>query len=286
MAARLLVGFGSGALFLLLALHSFWTALLAVVVIHTLCQFEFARLSPGLEAWKLALHVLLTTAVLCLASLSLLQLISPCWPVLALCGAVLVSAVLALLEYERTGRVSDWLTLRALLFISLPLSCVAPVAASAGAFPFLLLLIGASWGADTGAIYSGMLLGKRPLAPRISPKKTLEGLLGGALSAGAIWAAAPLLYPLPGRWLALGLGGGAMQAGTTLSGAVLSSAALFVLGALVSLAGAVGDLTFSLFKRQAGLKDYGRLLPGHGGMLDRVDSFIFAAPLVYLLCLL
>jgi phosphatidate cytidylyltransferase len=115
---------------------------------------------------------------------------------------------------------------------------------------FLLLLVVA---ADVGAYFAGRRFGSRKLAPRVSPGKTWEGVLGG-LTAGAAMALIGVV------WLQMSLG------------------PFMVLCALVVLASVVGDLTESLFKRHAGLKDSGALLPGHGGLLDRVDSLTAAAP--------
>jgi phosphatidate cytidylyltransferase len=152
-----------------------------------------------------------------------------------------------------------------------------PIAHWPGGFPYLLLLIGASFGADVGGIFTGKLAGQHKLAARLSPKKTWEGLIGGMLSAAACWMVTVTIWPLD---LSIGL--------TTFS--ALPSGAQLVLaglgGAITALFGVAGDLTFSLYKRQHGIKDYGNLLPGHGGVLDRFDAFIFCAPLVYLICLL
>ncbi len=109
--------------------------------------------------------------------------------------------------------------------------------------------------ADTGAFFAGQRYGRVRLAPRVSPGKTWEGVIGGMLAVvvvgcgGALWFGQPLLLIVP---LCLG------------------AAALSV----------VGDLTESLLKRRAGLKDSGRLLPGHGGVLDRIDSVTSAAPVM------
>lgn len=120
---------------------------------------------------------------------------------------------------------------------------------------FLLLLI---WSADTGAYFAGRAFGRHRLAPRTSPGKTWEGLLGGGLLAGlAGWAfvhwAAPEGPPV-GPLVALGLA--------------------------VVLVSVVGDLFESMLKRQYGVKDSGTLLPGHGGLLDRVDSLTAGAPVL------
>lgn len=117
------------------------------------------------------------------------------------------------------------------------------------------------WIADTGAYFSGRTLGRHKLAPRVSPGKTREGAAGG-LIACLVWAAATGHY-------VFGASGRSLAAVTALS---LAAAALSI----------VGDLGISMFKRLAGVKDSGALLPGHGGMLDRVDSLLAAAPVLTL----
>jgi phosphatidate cytidylyltransferase len=113
-----------------------------------------------------------------------------------------------------------------------------------------------TWMADTAAYYAGRTLGRHPLAPLISPKKTWEGAAGGllgcmALALGmAVWWGGSLAMP---HWLAL--------------------------GGIVGIVGPAGDLFESALKRAAGVKDSGSVLPGHGGMLDRFDALIFVAPL-------
>jgi len=112
--------------------------------------------------------------------------------------------------------------------------------------------------ADTGAYYTGRLIGRHKLAPRISPGKTIEGVVGGLVAA---IAAGPLsrivfFHEIP----------------------IVHA---IVLGALIGVLGPVGDLAESMLKRGADVKDSGKLLPGHGGMLDRVDSILFCAPLLY-----
>lgn len=115
---------------------------------------------------------------------------------------------------------------------------------------FLLLLVVT---ADVGAYFAGRQFGRKKLAPRVSPGKTWEGVFGGV-------AAAVLMAAIGAWWLNL------------------SAAPFLALCLIVVVASIVGDLTESLFKRHAGLKDSGSLLPGHGGLLDRVDSVTAAAP--------
>ncbi len=120
---------------------------------------------------------------------------------------------------------------------------------------------------DSGGYFAGMLFGKHKMAPVLSPKKTMEGAVGGILS----------------TVLAMELYGLIMQFGFGMSFHYLYGAVYGILGALVSI---VGDLSFSMIKREMGIKDYGKLFRAHGGVLDRFDSVIFAAPLVELLLML
>ena len=120
----------------------------------------------------------------------------------------------------------------------------------------LLLLCFVIWAADTGAYFAGRGLGRHKLAPRVSPNKTLEGAIGGIVLAVVIAAL--------GAW-ALGYAGS-------------RTLAFMVLGGWTAVMSIVGDLTISMFKRHAGRKDSGVLFPGHGGVLDRLDSFAAAAP--------
>ncbi|MDI6852939.1 MAG: phosphatidate cytidylyltransferase [Deltaproteobacteria bacterium] len=118
-------------------------------------------------------------------------------------------------------------------------------------------LLAVVFAADTGAFYTGLTLGRKKLYPEVSPGKTWEGTLGG-------WAAALLAGVMFGRWL-------------------LPGQSLIILGGLalvVGIIGVLGDLFESMLKRQAQVKDSGQILPGHGGMLDRLDSLLFAIPAV------
>lgn len=122
-----------------------------------------------------------------------------------------------------------------------------------------------SWGCDTWAYCVGMLIGKHKMSPKLSPKKSVEGAIGGVLGAALL----TLIYGMIFK-NAMGM---EMTHVWILSG-------ISAVGALVSM---VGDLTASAIKRNYGIKDYGKLIPGHGGILDRFDSVIFTAPMIYFL---
>lgn len=122
-----------------------------------------------------------------------------------------------------------------------------------------------SWGCDTCAYCVGVLIGKHKMSPKLSPKKSVEGAVGGVAGAALLTAVYGLVFQ------------DAM--GVDASG-IAVMAAISAVGALISM---VGDLTASAIKRNYGIKDYGKLIPGHGGILDRFDSVIFTAPMIYFL---
>lgn len=127
---------------------------------------------------------------------------------------------------------------------------------------WVLVVILVTWIADSAAYLVGRSLGRRKLAPALSPNKTVEGALGGLAGAALVAVGCFALFGLPGEPLAA-------------AGA----------GVALGIAGQIGDLSESLMKRQAGVKDSGNLIPGHGGILDRVDALLFALPVGWLIAL-
>ena len=179
------------------------------------------------------------------------------WPVagfgmLALTGGVVWVIV--------SGPRRRWWIALGLVWIALP--CVALVwlrQAPDGGLAAVLWTLVMIWSADTGAYFAGRGIGGPKLAPSISPNKTWAGLVGGMLTA----AVASVLFAL------------------VMGGQALLTAAL--LAALLAPWSQVGDLAESAIKRHVGVKDSGKLIPGHGGILDRVDALLFAAPAVALI---
>jgi phosphatidate cytidylyltransferase len=150
------------------------------------------------------------------------------------------------------------------IYVGAPLGLLArmrEVDGSEGAGKVLLVLM-LAWLGDTGGYFFGRFLGKTKLYEAVSPKKTRAGLVGAMVGAvvGALIASQSFLPRLsPGHAVVLGVAGG--------------------------LLGQAGDLTESLLKRSTGVKDSGGILPGHGGILDRIDAVLVLSPLVYLYCL-
>jgi phosphatidate cytidylyltransferase len=143
------------------------------------------------------------------------------------------------------------------LYIGLPIGAMIAVRALNGREALFLLMLTVMV-SDTAQYYTGRAFGKRPLAPAISPKKTVEGAIGGFVCGAAV------LTAVGGWWLA--------------NVPIVLRA---VLGAAICALGIAGDLFESMLKRSAGVKDSSALIPGHGGVLDRIDALLFAAPIYY-----
>jgi phosphatidate cytidylyltransferase len=147
------------------------------------------------------------------------------------------------------------------LYIGALLTCIALLRHEQGALgaSFVLLALGFAWLGDTGGYFVGRQFGKHQLYPAVSPKKTWEGLFGSLLGAGL----------------------GAVVIRTYLLPAVPLSHAL-ILAVVAGVLGQLGDLAESVLKRSAGVKDSGFIIPGHGGLLDRIDALLLVSPVVYL----
>ena len=128
---------------------------------------------------------------------------------------------------------------------------------------WLVILI--AFGSDTFAYFSGITMGRHKLAPILSPKKTIEGAIGGILGSMLICLSYGLFLEWRGYFVL----------------PPIAYASLALLGVLGSIFSQIGDLVGSAIKRETGIKDFGRLIPGHGGILDRLDSILFVAPFVY-----
>ena len=150
------------------------------------------------------------------------------------------------------------------VYVAVMLSCIYELRILDKGVYLVWLVFLASWGCDTCAYCVGMLIGKHKMSPVLSPKKSVEGAVGGVVGAallGAIYAAVV---------------GSHLEA----ENPVITYAIICAVGALISM---VGDLAASAIKRNHNIKDYGTLIPGHGGIMDRFDSVIFTAPVIYYL---
>lgn len=187
-------------------------------------------------------------------------------PVLAI-GSFVVFALAMRRPDLRTAFPSAGLSMVTVLYIGLPLLLIVETMLRAKfdtrARMTVLILLLFVWIGDTAAYYAGRAFGRHKMAPRISPGKTWEGAVASVLGAVAVGVLAWRLLPRYG------------------SGDDTTLVNWIVLAIVVNVAAQAGDLVESMIKRGAGVKDSGSLLPGHGGMLDRIDALLFAAPAMW-----
>lgn len=133
---------------------------------------------------------------------------------------------------------------------------------------YLVMGLCGAWLADSGAYFAGTFFGKRKLCPEVSPKKTVEGFIGGILATGILFILINLGYSL-------------ILPKFTEYTVEVSYFKVFLLGIALAVVGTIGDLSASVLKRQCEIKDYGNIMPGHGGAMDRFDSVLFVVPCFY-----
>jgi phosphatidate cytidylyltransferase len=233
-------------------LGGWWLAAMLVVA-GLLATVEYLQIAASLKlrpVWPL---------LLAFVPLAVLDAQLPAYGIIRWAVWVLMAVGLAVEVWHgnREGSLQSWAITVSGGYIALGVAHFASLRALPDGLWWVVLVLVGTWVSDTGAYLAGSRWGKRKLAPAISPGKTWAGLWGGLVSGVlTVW--------LIGR---LGLGIAHWQA--------------IVLGVVLVVAATVGDLAESVIKRQAGLKDSGALIPGHGGMFDRIDSLLFVAPTVY-----
>ncbi len=152
------------------------------------------------------------------------------------------------------------------LLTTLSMSCLVSLKnlSSVHGVCYVILCLAGAWLGDSGAYFVGTFFGKHKLCPEISPKKTVEGAVGGVITVGIVFAVYAFFYRL-----VQGYFGQSFE---------VNYPALVLIGFVCGVLGIIGDLSASLIKRQAGIKDFGNIMPGHGGIMDRFDSVLFVAP--------
>jgi len=223
------------------------------------------------------------------------------WMLVVLGTAPLAYLIAAMRARDlRDGLPAAAYSLFALLYIGVSLLTLVWVRRYADGVLWIVLLFAVVWTGDAAAMYSGKLVGRHKLAPRISPKKTWEGSVGSIV--GSVLAAVIVLRfrdgilrasnPPAESWSIAGSGHGAAEVVLTPGMHHAAAAgnwmaphsyvlAYILLAIVLNIAGQLGDLTESVLKRGAEVKDSGSLLPGHGGILDRIDALLFAAPVLW-----
>lgn len=237
---------------------------IAIAALSVLAALELLMLSGFVAKKRLAVYAMVVSALIPLLVF---------WQVPASYGAAvlfLLTFILfaeAVTDHVRVSFAQVSGVLFTALVIPLFFSSLIRIARLEHGQLFILLPFLAAFGSDICALFAGKLFGRHQLAPSVSPKKTVEGAIGGLLGALLFTIAYQLVVA---RSFAVNLPM-ALLLGTALLGAAASQ---------------LGDLSFSLIKRECGIKDFGKLLPGHGGILDRFDGLLFAVPTVEIALLL
>ena len=240
----------------------FFTAALLVAA------YEYARLFKQL-GYSPSIPITLTGVVLIMLSRWFLP---EYFTGTVLSLVILLSSLSALIQYERSddhAALNFGISLGGILYIGWLGSFLIALRMMPEGRGWLLTALPSVWLADSGAYFGGRWFGKAKMAPHLSPKKTWAGYIGGILTGTlsgvglvTLWQVVGWLSPETPLW----------------QGAVM--------GGVIAVISPIGDLLISLFKRTVGVKDTGRLLPGHGGILDRIDTWIWAAMIGYYLVLL
>lgn len=258
MLTRIIVGiFGGIGVLLLLYYTNELTVTILMMLICMFATFEFLVPTKAVQNKRM-----ICTGIIISAVLPFLTYLAPSVAPIVIFIAVLYGFIEILNSHKTNIQFKEVLMfLFASLIIPYFLSTMLQIFLSENGNYYVLIPMISAWSSDTLALFTGVLFGKHKLAPNISPKKTIEGSIGGIL--GGIIGMVIFTYVV-----------------RTYFAFDFSYILAILIGIMGSILGQIGDLSFSTIKRTYKIKDYGYIIPGHGGILDRFDSVIFVAPLV------
>lgn len=258
MKTRILTGLVLVLILVLILISDGWVIATAVTIVSALGLYEFYKTTGVLQKKALSgLGFLLGLGVA-------LRIYIPSEYYTALAFLALVIMFVIMLKDHTTVGVNDAaMMLFGVVYVPYLLSFITNFTQVEGGYFCLWPIVIGAFATDTFAYFTGVFLGKHKLCPKISPKKTVEGSIGGTVGCMALL----LLYGvLVNKYY----------------GQSVNFIKIEILGILIAVVSQIGDLTASIIKRKYGVKDYGTIFPGHGGILDRLDSVITTAPLVYI----
>lgn len=226
-----------------------------VAAMAAIGSFEFYRMGNNLGSQPLWIFGVLWTVLLVASQHCKYHATMP----LLVTLGVVIPAIWILVRRSRERALTDWsLTIAGVLYIGWMISWWVGLRNLEFGKEWVFFGLFSTFANDTCAFFCGRAWGTKPLAPSISPAKTWQGAVGGGIATIIAAVVLKTVFHLPPTYLQVAL-----------------------LGCLLSIFAQLGDLLESLFKRNAGIKDSGKLLPGHGGMLDRIDSLVFTGFIVY-----
>lgn len=239
--------------------------LLSLCGVFEMCRvYKIEKHTPAVVAyiWTVLYYITLIFGDFTIDGFPLLRLTLPIMITFLL--AILVVYVFKFPKYHDREIMAAFMSF---FYVSVMLSYLYKLRVVTNGFYYIVLVYICSWGADTLAYFTGVLFGKHKMSPKLSPKKSVEGLIGGIVGSGLLG----LLYAF------------LFQDKFDVKFNIYVT--MFIVCSLGAIPSVIGDLAASAIKRNNDVKDYGKLIPGHGGVLDRFDSMIFTAPVLYYLIL-
>jgi len=262
---RVISGIGMIALVVYLIGYGPIGITIMALIIGTGSHYEWLKLKGSLNPSNFVISLIFFLFILFFKQIHLSE-----YGIIAKTGINILMVFLGLMHFQKTGKYFNMNLIINQFYISVPLLFFTFTPYSKGFFnqynamlPIMLMVL--VWSSDSWAYVAGKLFGKHKLAPSISPGKTWEGLIGGTILTGLSGYFYVTYFLSPNGGL---IGDSNFHNFTPIKG--------LILGILISIFGTMGDLFESSLKRKAGVKDSGNVLPGHGGMLDRFDAFLFA----------
>ena len=237
--------------------------LLSVVGVFELCRvYKIEKRSPAVFAyiWTVLYYIILILSKHKMWGIQVSRMAMP--TMISYLLVILAIYVIRFPEYHDKEIMAAFMSF---FYVSVMLSYIYRIREMDNGGLFVVLVFICSWGNDTLAYCTGMLFGKHKMSPVLSPKKSIEGLVGGIVGAGILG----ILYGLLIKDCMMDIQNLPL--------------CLFIVCSLGAVPAVIGDLAASAIKRNNDVKDYGKLIPGHGGVLDRFDSMIFTAPIIYYL---
>jgi len=234
-----------------------WFLYALCLVISLVGNFELLRVA-GLEKSPLGICAYVATIAY------YMTMLSPDHSILVLVAAFLAQMSVYVFTFPKYKAENVMWSFFGIIYVTVMLAYIYETRTLDNGVYLVWLIFVSSWGNDTFAYFTGVLIGKHKMAPVLSPKKSVEGAIGGI-------AGATILGIIYGSIVST-------RMSEVIGSPVLTFAVASCVGAILAI---VGDLAASAIKRNYNVKDYGKLIPGHGGILDRFDSVIFTAPIVY-----
>lgn len=259
MAARLIsAAVGIAVLFAVVLSGSMKVLTIAILICALLGMYELFHAFGFIKRPLMVVGGVIITAVL------VLEAYIPEKFILCACFVYVLLLAVQLLAAHKEFKFSQMATaVFCAIYIPLSLMTILKVRAEEYGFWLMWIALGGAWVTDSFAYFSGRLFGKHKLCPLISPKKTVEGSVGGSL----FTVIGGIVYGIILH---------------NAKGIPVNFAALAAISLICAGVSQIGDLTASVIKREHGIKDYGKIMPGHGGFMDRFDSTLFVAPAVYI----